>query len=340
MLSQTKTIYGTVLLSLLVVFTVSGFAVPRAVGAIPLIFDTDMDTDCDDMAAMAMLHALADNGEIEILATTVSSKYAWSAPCVEAVNRYYGRPDLPIGVPKGDGASVVRGSRYAKQIAERFCGRLKTNDDAEDAVKVYRRILTGAKDRSVVIVTVGYLTNLSDLLSSPGDELSPLDGRELVRKKVDKYVCMGGRYPEQLSHGEWGNFMPDPKAVLHVVRDWPLPIIFSGDGEKILTGYSLPETPENNPVRVSYKLFLGNAKTRPSWDPVTLLYAVRPDAEYWKVTQTGYNHVFNNGTNQWREQPDKDHILVQIPDSKTEEVTKILEQLITQPPKHNHVGSR
>lgn len=322
-----------ILWCLFAIFTASIAVAQQPHGAIPLIFDTDMDTDCDDMAALAMLHALADNGEIEILGTLVSSKYAWSAPCVEVVNRYYGRPDLPIGVPKGDGASIKRGSRYAKQIAERFPGRLKTNEDAEDAVKIYRRLLAAAKDRSVVIVTVGYLTNLSDLLSSRGDEHSPLDGRELVRKKVDKYVCMGGRYPEQLSHGEWGNFMPDPKAVLHVVKDWPLPIVFSGDGEKILTGYSLPETPENNPVRVSYRLFLGNAKTRPSWDPITLLYAVRPNADYWKVTQTGYNHIFENGTNQWRQSPDKGHILVQIPDSKTDEVTKIIEQLITQPPK-------
>ena len=59
---------------------------PRSV-----IFDTDMDTDCDDVGALAMLHALADAGEVNILATVVSSKFAYSAPCVEAVNRYYGR---------------------------------------------------------------------------------------------------------------------------------------------------------------------------------------------------------------------------------------------------------
>lgn len=300
---------------------------------IPIIFDTDMDTDCDDMAALAMLHAMADNGEIVILGTPVSSRYAWSAPCVEAVNRYYGRPDLPIGVPKGKGASIERGSLYARQIAAQFSGKLKTNDDAPDAVKIYRQLLAEAKDQSVVIVTVGYLTNLSDLLQSVPDDISPLSGRELVRKKVVKYVCMGGRYPEQLSHGEWGNFMPDPKAVQNVVQNWPLPIVFSGDGEKILTGYSLPETSENNPVRVAYKLYLGDKKTRPSWDPITLLYAVRPYADYWTITDKGCNHIFENGTNQWRNEPDKDHVLVQIPDSKTKEVTEIIEKLITQPPK-------
>ena len=52
-----------------------------------IIFDTDMDTDCDDAGALAILHALADRGEAEILATVVSSRYPWSVPCVEAIDR-------------------------------------------------------------------------------------------------------------------------------------------------------------------------------------------------------------------------------------------------------------
>jgi len=68
---------------------------------VPVLFDTDMDSDCDDAGAMAMLHAMADAGEVRILATVVSARHRWSAPCVEAINRCYGRPDLPIGLPPG-----------------------------------------------------------------------------------------------------------------------------------------------------------------------------------------------------------------------------------------------
>ena len=50
-----------------------------------MIFDTDMDSDCDDLGALAVLHALADRGEEEILATVTSSQNPWSAPCVVAV---------------------------------------------------------------------------------------------------------------------------------------------------------------------------------------------------------------------------------------------------------------
>ena len=99
-----------------------------------VIFDTDMDTDCDDAGALALLHALVNRKEALLLATMVSSRYPWSVPCVAAINKYYGREDIPIACVKGKGASAKRGSRYAKRIALQFPTRYKTNSDAPDAV--------------------------------------------------------------------------------------------------------------------------------------------------------------------------------------------------------------
>lgn len=297
-----------------------------------VIFDTDMDTDCDDLGAMAVLHQLANQGKISILATMVSSHYPWSAPCVEAVNRYYGCPDLPIGVPKGKGADISRGSVYAKAIANRFPCKLQTNVDAPDALFLYRKLLAEADDQSVLIISVGYLTNLSDLLSSGPDKISPLSGRDLIRKKVVRYVCMGGRYPEQKSYGNWGNFMPDPEATQNVVDHWPIPIYFSGDGEKVLTGSSLKNTPPDNPVRIGYELYLKSQKTRPSWDQITVLIAVFPNASCWKITDRGYNHIFKNGTNQWRMDPDRDSLLYQISHDKIKEVAEWIDSLMEKVP--------
>ncbi|MDD3588034.1 MAG: nucleoside hydrolase, partial [Thermoguttaceae bacterium] len=267
---------------------------------LPVIFDTDMDTDCDDLGAMAVLHMLAQEGKISILATMVSSNYPWSAPCVEAINRYYGRPDIPIGVPKTEGASIKRGSAYAQKIARQFPGKLKTNNDAPDAALMYRKLLAREKDHSVVIITVGYLTNLSNLLQSGPDQYSPLSGQELVRQKVKRYACMGGGYPAQMKYGNWGNFMPHPEATVRVVNEWPLSILFSVEGEKVLTGSTLDQTPENNPVRVGYKLYLGKNKTRPSWDQLAVLCALFPDDPCWNITRPGCNHIFSDGTNQWQ----------------------------------------
>jgi purine nucleosidase len=310
-------------------------AAPRS-QPVSIIFDTDMDTDCDDVGALAMLHALADGGEVSILATVVSSKFAYSAPCVEAINRYYGRGGLPIGAPKGDGASTKRGSRYARQIAEAYETRLTTNDDADDAVDVYRRTLAAQPDASVVIVTVGYVTNLRDLLRSKPDKHSKLDGTQLVRTKVKRWVCMGGRYPANLRHGGYGNFMPDPGAVVEAVAKWPGTIYFSGLGTNVLTGRTLDKTPADNPIRRAYKLYLKNKPTRPSWDQTALLFAVRPDAPYWKLRTKGSNLIHPNGTNRWVDKPNLDHhVLVEFAHDRgvVRTVTRTIEGLMMRPPR-------
>ena len=313
------------------------------VGPVPVIFDTDMDTDCDDAGALAVLHALADLGECELLATPVSSRFAYSAPCTAAINAYYGRGSLPVGVPKGDGAGVERGSKYARQLAENFPlppSAPRTNAAAPDAIVVYRRALAARPDAAadpaggVVVVTVGYLTNLRDLLAGGPDAISPLSGRELAAKKVRLWVCMGGRYPEHRDPGVYGNFKPDPAAAVAAARDWPTPVIFSGLGEDVLTGGPLRDTPAANPVRRAYDLYLGGRPARPSWDPLAVLYAVRPDLPFWAVREGGRNEIFPNGTNAWRATPDdpRHRLLEFAPGTDRGEVRAMLDGLMTTPP--------
>ncbi len=323
---------GKFLCHLFVVLIVAFTAQLISAEPVPIIFDTDMDTDCDDTGALAMLHGLANKGEAKILATVVSSHYRWSAPCLEAINSYYNRLDLPIGVPKKPGAPTNRGSRYAKQIAERFPTKLKTNDDAPDAVDVYREVLAGQKNNSVVIVTVGYMTNLAYLLESKPDKYSPLTGRELIKEKVKYYVCMGGRYPQHLNPGVFGNFKPDPAAAVKVANEWPGTIVFTGLGDDVLTGQRLKETPDENPVKMAYKLYLGERPARNSWDLFAVLYAVWPDEPYWIIQKEGYNHIFENGTNEWRKEKTPNHWLLKIKSDKKEHVKNLMNELMVLPP--------
>jgi len=307
---------------------------PEARGAAPaaLIFDTDMDTDCDDAGALAVLHALADAGEAEILATMVSSRHAWSAPCVAAINAYYGRGALPIGCPKGQGAPDL-GSRYARQIAQEFPTALKSNADAPDAARLYRKILAARRDGEVVVVTVGDLTNLRDLLATGPDEHSPLAGPELVRRKVKAWVCMGGRYPRHLDPAVFGNFKPDPASSVEAVAKWPTTIYFSGLGDDLLTGEPLRATPQGNPVRRAYELYLGKKPARPSWDLIATLFAVRGCEPLFQLHRKGHNHIFPNGTNEWRDAPDKNHVLIQLAPGAADRLRATLNELMTCAPR-------
>lgn len=265
-----------------------------------------MESDVDDVGALAMLHSLADNGEAEILGTMVCSLNPWSVPTVDALNTYFQKGDIPIGAVKTLG--VYRNTKYAKVIAENFPQDIGIGENSEDAISLYRKILSNQLDNSVVIVTVGYLTNLSNLLKSEPDDINSLNGVELVRKKVKHLVCMGGRYPYTQNPGKWGNFKPDPQAVQYVAENWPGIITFTGGGEfadLIKTGRTpFNYDPDSNPVSKAYKIFLeGWRDWHHSADLIAVYIAVRGYEEFFELNTQGYNHIFEDGTLMWRVRP-------------------------------------
>ncbi|MFW6310321.1 MAG: hypothetical protein ACOC1D_04395, partial [Prolixibacteraceae bacterium] len=111
---------------------------------VKIIFDTDMESDVDDVAALAMLHGYANQGEAEILATVSSSLNPWAAPTIDVVNTWYGRADIPIGNVKTFG--LYRNSKYAKVISEKYTQDIGLGEWAPDAVNVYRQILSEQPD--------------------------------------------------------------------------------------------------------------------------------------------------------------------------------------------------
>ncbi|MBY5959481.1 hypothetical protein KUV50_15120 [Membranicola marinus] len=136
------------------------------------------------------LHTLADQGALEILGVIATSDDPYVPLCVDAINHYFDRPEIPIGVEKG--IELRHHSRYTKEISEEYKKRLHTYEEAEDAVDLYRRLLARQPDGSVVILSIGHLTNLMRLLESEPDEHSSLSGKELIKKRVRMWSCMGG----------------------------------------------------------------------------------------------------------------------------------------------------
>ncbi len=279
----------------------AGLATTQAGPPVPVIFDTDIMGDVDDVGAVAALHALADRGEAQILAMAVSSKHESSPVCLSALNHYFGRPHLPIGRPQG--AAFFRESKYARQIAREFPHELNSAKDAPIASVVYRRALASAEDGSVVIISVGQLTNLRDLLYTLADQHSPLTGRELVAKKVKRLVCMGGKFPA----GREANLVHDGPAAADAIAHWPTPILFTGweIGRTIKTGGTLKRLPASSPVRRAYQLYNG-LRPHSSWDQTAVLLAVRPQVialtppspkAWWGLSSRGTCHVFPDGSN-------------------------------------------
>ncbi len=277
-----------------------------------IVFDTDLGPDYDDVGALAFLHAMADSGKAEILATMSSNKNELVVPSIDVINTYFNRPDLPIGALKTDGVNSGSSQHWADSIVAKYPHSESSTSEAADATTIYRKILNENSDNSVTIVTVGFLTNLSNLLKSKPDDISQLSGYELVKKKVKRLISMAGRFPE----GKEFNVFMDSTASLYVFENWPGEIIFTGFeiGWEIRTGLRLINTPEtNSPVkdvfRISIPLSEEDKSGRMSWDETAVLISIYGTEGFFDIVR-GKIIVYPDGSNSWEDDPEGNHLHV------------------------------
>lgn len=270
---------------------------------VPIIFDTDMGPDYDDVGAIALLHAFADKGQATILATIASTKYENVAPVLSVLNTYFKRAHLPIGIPKSHAVDLRDWQHWSDTLVAKYPHVLKTNAEAADAVALYRKILSEQPDGSVTIVTVGFLTNLAHLLQSEPDEYSRLPGKDLVKQKVKQLVCMAGGFPS----GKEFNIDRDFPSARYVFEHWKTPVLFSGFeiGKNIKTGIPLihNETIQNSPVKDVFNICIPLSQEdkdgRMSWDQTAVLVAVLGHQPFF-TTQRGTIVIDEkDGSNTW-----------------------------------------
>jgi len=274
----------------------------RGQKATPVIFDSDMGPDYDDVGAIAMLHAYADSGYIKILATIASTNYEGVAAVFNVFNTYFKKPGIPIGVPKKNGVDLRDWQHWSDTLIARYPHTIKMNAEVDNAVDLYRKILGAQPNKSVIIVTTGFFTNLSALLQSPPDQYSNLNGQQLVEKKVKQVVSMAGGFPT----GKEFNIRVDSTASQYVFTHWPTPLILSGFeiGWKIRTGLPIihNESIRHSPVKDVFSICIPMAKSdsagRMSWDETAVLVAVKGYTPFYSIKK-GRMIVNTDGSNEW-----------------------------------------
>ena len=300
-----------------------------------VILDTDFGFDVDDVGALALLHALADKGEVQIVAVNSVVRDLYSPGAIDAINTYYGRPNTPIGQNKNgpkkwELAAPYWGSygRYNKYLDQHYSND-ETGSSVPSAVRNYRSVLARQPDKSVSIAVVGFTQNMAELLRSKPDQHSSLSGKQLVAKKVKEVIVMGG--PGNGHFNLTGGPDKDGTDTAYFLTHWPTVIKFQ-DGSVcggVKTGSSLRT---NNPVGKAYQLFLGRSgRNRPSWDQCTVLQAVRGNKHGGKtyfreipgktLRMDGLNAKLVSGTN----------VMVKRVISQGE-MTAIIEDLMNNPP--------
>ncbi|YCM42980.1 nucleoside hydrolase [Verrucomicrobiaceae bacterium 227] len=317
---------------------------PITAEPVKLIFDTDMGNDIDDAQALAMIHALQDRGVVDLLAVTSTKDDPLSAPYIDALNTFYGRPDIPIGAVK-DG--VTPGAGKYLGIARRkddsgqlvYPHDLKSGADAMEAVALIRKTLAAQPDGSVVIAQVGFFTNLVRLIDSKPDEYSPLTGEELIRKKVKQLGVMAGAFTTIRGNEHYCEFnvVKDIPSAQTLADQWPGKINWSGF--KIGISATYPNESIQNDydyvadhlIKESYLAYCREGEHRPTWDLTTVLQLVYPDRGYFGLSEEGTVTVEKDGFTVFKGEGGK-HRYLTMDEKQSIRVKEAFAQLCSAPP--------
>ena len=249
-----------------------------------LIYDTDFRSDVDDVGGLATANALADLGMLELAGVVASTTGPYVVGAIDAVNTYYSRDDVPVGLIAPDpNLDTTRGNDdFAPILANtQLFISSQTNATAPISTDLYRQLLYDAPDDSVKIVVVGGQTAIHRLMQTGAnynDDGIGMTGMDLIQSRVSELVLMAGNF-SNFNHAEF-NVTLDVNAAQQVARNWPSPIVYSGFevGSTIMTGSALTD-PEINPVARAYEAYRGTdggsgtIGDRQSWDQTAVLYA-------------------------------------------------------------------
>lgn len=290
----------------------------------PVIFDTDMGNDIDDALALAMLHALSDRGECNLIGVTLTNANPTAVPYVRMINRFYGRGDLPVGAAIRE----LKGGANDGYMKAVLGGAKAGGGQAESAPVILRRLLSAAQEK-VVIVQTGFSTNLAALLDSP-------EGAALAREKVALVVAMAGNFAGGEPEYNVRIDVPSAKAVF---ERWPTPIVFSGFeiGRDLLYPAASIEHDFTyalrHPISESYRAYAKMPYNRPTWDLTAALEAVRPDRRYFTRSEAGAVTVGANGATHFiAGQGNRQYL--RLDPAKRAQILEVFTLLASQPPAH------
>ncbi|MBP5621689.1 MAG: nucleoside hydrolase, partial [Thermoguttaceae bacterium] len=221
----------------------------------------------------------------------------------------------------------------------------------EEPIALLRRLLANAPDRSVVVIQVGFSTNLAALLDTPGDDVSPLSGKELVAQKVRLLSVMGGSFapdPSQKYYvelAEW-NIKNDVPSARKLVEEWPTEIVFSGAevGDAVrMSPTNLKydyRSPKAKFLRDSFAHWASVAAPdeglnhrRPTWDVTSVLFVLRPEEGrgYYRLSEPLDVSFDDDGVTRFKPNPESKRRIFLLDDEAKIRVSEAIVNLCSQP---------
>lgn len=308
---------------------------------VDVIFETDYGNDADDAIALDVIAKYCDAGRMRLLGVSTHKAGDLICPAVDASLTWYGYGRVPLAKSPSP-VKTADGNHYADSVA------MKLNPDGtpafaqahrgkyEDAVTMYRRILSSRRDSSVVIISVGFGTNLALLLESGPDKFSPLTGRELVARKVKLLSVMAGDYRRD-SFPEY-NINSDIPAMRKVFDLWPGKILENPFeiGEKV----KIPSSVINeklawgrpHPLLSAFNGLNPRPHDQCAFDVMSVIAIVQP--QMFSLSPRGTVTVDAKGYNHFTPSPSGKHRYLLTSEEQDKALQEYIIELISTKPKH------
>ena len=257
-----------------------------------VILDTDIGPDCDDVGALAVMFSYAKELGVSVLGVNNCTSNPYGTVTIDAIREYCGMPEFKIGAYPKSGFYADAMS-YNKYVAENFSTKYKSGTfESVPSVELYRSLLSAADDDSVVLITIGMFNTFSDFLKSEADEISPLSGIELARKKLHSVVSMAAVLPA----GREFNVLCDYEASKFCFENCPVPMYLSDFkiGHSVRTGWGTKAEHglSGTPIIDSYRLY-NNDEKRASYDLTAVQFAFEGEGELYSLTSAGKLEFYN-----------------------------------------------
>ncbi len=310
-----------------------------------IIFDTDMGNDVDDVMALDLLLKYHEAGKINLLAIMGNRQAESCCAFIDMYDTWFGYPNIPIGqVINGSNPTPEEKSYAQKTLSMQVDGKpmfKTTNSDQRaypNAVDLYRKILAKAANKSIVIVSVGFSSNLSRLMETQGDQYSPLNGMELLKRKVSYISVMAANFlpgakPEY-------NVWNDVPAARKLFTQSPVPLVFGTFdlGKKILYPATSIQNDfkwtTNHPFVKAYESYKQMPYDRPTWDPISALYALEPNNGFFSLSEKGTISVDDKGGTTFSPNPAGNCRYIVTTSEQNEKIKNYFVKCISKKPKH------
>jgi len=309
-----------------------------------IIFDSDIGNRIDDILALALLYGFDGKRETRVVSVSVTKSNLKAAAFCEAVGRFYagavsgafsavGRT-LPVGLatdgnmPEDMPLFTVPLAKVNAEGAPVYSHGIEKLNDTAEPTPLIRNAFTAQHDQNCIVVLAGPATNLVKVLDLPGV-------KDVISKKVRFLSLMGGAFPQG---GPEFNIKSDVPAARKLFAEWPTPIVASGYevGEALHFPASSIETDFSwspaHPVVDACRAYKPMPYDAPTWDMTAVLYAVRPEANYFKLSEPGTIGVLDDGRTKFSPSPGAKHRYLILDPSQKENIVKTYTEIVSAKP--------